>query len=409
MPRYRYDGRDAAGKFIRGIIDAGSEGAVAAQLIRMGISPITIASTEEPSEAVESLSTYFRLGYPTLQDLSFLSRQMYSLTRAGVPIVRALRVIIESSKNEILRLALGDVVLSVEEGQALGVALKRHPRVFPTIMISLINVGENSGRLDEVFLQMATHFERELDTRKRVKMAMRYPMMVVAVLLIALIIVNVVVIPAFSSFFKQFKADLPLPTLILIATSEFIMNYWMILLAGIFLSIVLWVAFLRTPKGRFWWDKTKLSIPIAGDVLKRTLLARFARSFALCLKSGVPLLESVALISRATDNVYVGEQILAMRSAIEHGGSLTSAATESRMFTALVLQMFAIGEETGEIDRLLEEVANYYDQEVDYDVKQMGDIIEPVILVILGAMVLVLALGIYLPMWNLSRAALGKN
>lgn len=410
MPRFRYDARDTNGKKVTGILDAGSDAAVASQLIRMGLSPLTITlqvGTGFPAE--DEFSAQFKIGYPSVQDLAFLSRQMYSLTRSGVPIVRSIRVVAESSKNEFLKLALNDVIVSVEEGLSLAMAMRRHPKIFPNLMIALINVGENTGSLDSVFKQLADHFERELATRMRIKSATRYPMLVIIVIFIAMVIINIVVIPAFAAFFKQFGAQLPLPTRILIAISNFTVNYWYIVLLTLALIIGTWVYYIHSPKGEYNWDKWKLKIPIFGNIIFRTLLGRFSRTFALCVRTGVPLLDSIGLIAKAIDNKYMGDKIMTMRNDIEHGASLTNSALNSKMFSPLVIQMLSIGEETGEVDRLLDEMATYYEEEVDYDVKRLGDLIEPIILGILGVMVLILALGVYLPMWDLSKAVLGSK
>jgi MSHA biogenesis protein MshG len=412
MPRFMFSGRDKLGKKREGVLDASSESIIATQLLQSGITPLSIKreETHNPSDVnMDILRQKFKLGYPTLQDLSFFSRQMYALARSGVPIVRALKVVKDSVKNECLKLALSEVVHKVEEGMALGAAISQHPHIFPELMISLIEVGENTGSLDQVFQQMSMHFERELNTRKRIKMATRYPIMVIVVLFIAVVIINLLVIPSLSSFFKQFHAQLPLPTLILIAVSDFTLHYWFLILIAI--AFLIWgtLSYVKSPRGHYNWDKWKIKIPIMGSIIFRSMLARFARSFSLCIRTGVPLLESISLISKATDNVYVGEKISRMSIDIKHGETLTAAAKNSQMFSPLVIQMFSIGEETGEIDRLLSDVANFYEEEVDYDVKQLGDLIEPVLLSILACIVLLLALGVYLPMWDLSSAALGNS
>ncbi len=392
----------------QGVIDAGTDSAVATQLIRQGLCPITIEIIKETKPVEESFFNQFKLGRPNNSDLAFLCRQMYSLTRSGVPIVRALRVVTDSSKNAFLKLALSDAIIRVEEGSSLAVAMRRHTKIFPNLMIALINVGENTGSLDAVFHQLAEHFEREVATRMRIKAAVRYPMIVLVAIGVAMVIINIIVIPAFAKFFKQFNAQLPLPTRILIAISEFFVNYWYIMLGGIALIVFLWISYINTKNGRYNWDKWKLSLPIFGSITQRLLLGRFCRTFALCFRAGVPLLESIDLMAKAINNTYMEDKISYMKTDIEHGTTITIAAINTKLFSPLVLQMMAIGEETGEVDRLLDEMALHYEEEVDYDIKRLGDLIEPIILVILGVMVLVLALGVYLPMWDLARAVLKK-
>jgi MSHA biogenesis protein MshG len=408
MPRFQYQGRNKVGKAAMGIIDGVNESAVAIELIREGTTPITIVPYVEKESAFSKLTLFFNLDAPSAQDLSFLTRQMHSLVKAGVPIVRAVQVVQESCKNYKLKVALSDVLATLESGQSLGSALRKHPNIFPTLMTALVNVGENTGSLEEVFRQLSVHFERDIQTRNQIKAAIRYPIIVIMVISLAIVVINILVIPAFARFFDQFHAQLPLPTRILIGMSNFFVNDWGVLL-GILSGIIFGVhAYIRSPKGRRQWDTLKLKIPMIGSILQRAMLARFARSFALSMRTGVPLLESIGMIARATDNVYVSEQILLMRTTIEHGESLTVSASKSEMFTPLILQMLGIGEETGEIDKLLDEVADYYEQEVDYDVKKLGDAIEPILIVMIGGMVLLLALGIFLPMWDIWKVGLGK-
>jgi MSHA biogenesis protein MshG len=408
MPRFQYRGRNKVGKPAVGIVDGVNESAVAIELIRGGTTPVSIVPYIEETSVLSKLNLFLNLDAPSVQDLSFLTRQLHSLIKAGIPIVRAVHVVKESCKNHKLKLALADVVATLESGQSFGSALRKHSLIFPTLMAALVNVGENTGSLEEVFRQLSVHFERDIRTRNQIKAALRYPIIVVIVISLAIVVINLLVIPAFASFFTQFKATLPLPTRILIGVSDFFVHYWGLLL-GIVLGIMFGVnLYLRTDKGRRQWDIIKLKIPMIGDIMRRAMLARFARSFALSIRTGVPLLESIGMIARATDNVYVSEQILLMRTSIEHGESLTVSAGKSDMFTSLILQMLAIGEETGEIDRLLDEVADYYEQEVDYDVKQLGDAIEPILIIGIGGMVLLLALGIFLPMWDIWKVALGK-
>lgn len=409
MPRFYYHGRDSVGKETRGIIEGTNVSTVSRELIEKGIIPLAIKAYSEKTSSLRSIVAQIQHEYPSLQDLIFFSRQMHSMMKAGVPIVRAVRVVIDSAKNYQLRLALLEVLASLESGLAIGVAMRKHPLVFPGLMVALVTVGENTGSLDEVFRQIAIHYEKEANIRKQIKTAVRYPITVLVVVGIAITVINIFVIPAFARFFTQFKSQLPLPTRILIATSDFFVNYWYVLLFAIIGLITAFIMYIRTRQGRYAWDKWKLSVPLIGSILRRSLLARFTRSFALCMRTGVPLLEAIGFIAKATDNVYVGEQIVSMRTYIEHGESLTVSATKSAMFTPLVLQMLAIGEETGEIDRLLDEVSNYYEDEVEYDVKRLGDLIEPILIVIIAGMVLVLALGVFLPMWDIWKVALGKS
>ena len=268
----------------------------------------------------------------------------------------------------------------------------------------MINVGENTGRLDQALLQLSQYYEQELETRKRIKTAMRYPIFVLSFISIAMIVLNVKVIPQFTSMFAKFGVDLPLPTRILISTSNFFVNYWVWLVVAFLAFLFGMKSWIGTPDGREKWDKFRLRLPIVGDIVNRAQLSRFSRTFALMLKSGVPLNQSLALSGEALGNRFLELRILEMKSAIEAGSTVSSTAIQSQIFTPLVIQMISVGEETGRIDELLLEVSDFYDREVDYDLKTLTARIEPLLLTIVAGMVLILAMGIFLPMWGMLDA-----
>jgi MSHA biogenesis protein MshG len=285
--------------------------------------------------------------------------------------------------------------------------MQMFPKVFSPLFVSMIHVGENTGRLDEALLQLANYYEQEVETRKRIKTAMRYPTFVISFIMVAMFVLNVKVIPQFSSMFARFGVDLPLPTRILIATSEFFVNYWMMMMVAMVAMGFAFKAWLNTANGREKWDKFRLRMPVVGELVNRAQLSRFSRTFALMLKAGVPLNQSLALSAEALGNKFLENRLLEMKSSIEAGGTISSTAINSGVFTPLVIQMISVGEETGRIDELLLEVADFYDREVDYDLKTLTARIEPILLVIVAGMVLILALGIFLPMWGMLDAIKG--
>lgn len=408
MAEYSYRGRNKDGESVEGILEGQSEGNIADILINDGITPIEIElfkQTDIIAQAKDILR--FNFGKPTITDLILFSRQMYSLMRAGVSIVKAIKVVADSVKNERLNFALQDTIKKLEGGQAMATCMRRHADIFPRLMISLISIGENTGNLDEVFEQISVHLERENETKRKIKSAMRYPIVVLVTIVIAVGVINLLVVPAFANFFGKFGSELPLPTKILITTSTFTVNYWYLVALSFMAAIISWIMFLRTDKGILWWDQWKLKIPLVGSIIERALLARFARSFALTSRTGVPLLEAINVISKTTENTFIAGRIGGMRESIERGESLMQAAMMSEMFPPLVLQMISVGEETGEVDRLLEEVANFYEDELDYDLKTLSQAIEPILIGIVAVMVLILALGVFLPMWDIAQVALG--
>lgn len=405
MPQFHYQARADTGRAVEGDIEAATADAAASQLMNRGVTPIRIEETHEEKDVLEELSQLLKKRRPDLADLVLFSRQMYTLTRAGVPIIRAINGLAASTRNLFMQEALQDIVSSLESGRDLANSLARHPEVFSPLFINIIHVGEESGRLDEAFLQISEYLDLERTTRERIKSATRYPIIVVCAIAIAIAIINLMVIPAFSQVFAAFKAELPLPTRILIASSDFTLTYWPHILGGLAAIIFSFRHYIKTERGSYAWGRTKLRIPIFGDIIMRTTLGRFARSFAMAIRSGVPLIQALALVARAVDNSYVESRIMVMTNGIERGDTLTKTATATGLFTPLVLQMLSVGEETGNVDDMMDEVAGFYEREVDYDLKTIGDAIEPILLVFVGIMVLVLALGVFLPMWELSNIA----
>ena len=411
MASFKYTGRDSSGGQVKGTIEAGNSSAVVEQLFRKNITPTSIsaaATNDSESLAGKDVGEIFGFNKVSLDELIIFSRQMYALMRSGVPILRAINGMSESSNSQTLKKALTNIGIQLEGGYTLSSALNQHPEIFGSLFVSLIHVGENTGQLEESFLKLTTYLEREQATRKRIKTALRYPTMVLIALFGALVILNIFVIPTFASMFTKLGAELPLATKFLISSSNFFLDYWPYMIIFCVIGYVSLRKSLKTEKGRHQWDKRKIKLPIIGSIIERSILARFSHSFGIILKSGIPMTTGLTLVADAVDNRYMEEKIITMRIAIESGESLLRAAIASKLFTPLVLQMIAVGEETGQVDELLKEVGDYYEREVDYDLSTLTARIEPLLLVVVAAMVLVLALGIFTPMWNMASAMQGK-
>jgi MSHA biogenesis protein MshG len=327
---------------------------------------------------------------------------MYSLTRSGVPIIRALAGLIESSQNPRLRQVLAGVIDGLESGRDLSGSMAQYPDVFPSLITRMVQVGENSGNLEQAFEQLGAYLEFEKHTREQVKSALRYPTFVIIAIGVAIAILSLFVIPAFEKVFTSFGAELPLPTRIILAVSDFSVTYWAHILGGMAVAFFAFKRWRKTKSGAYRWDKFKLRLPIIGSILLRSTLARFARAFSMGYGSGVPLVQSLAFTARALENHYIGTKLDEMRNHLERGETLTRSAASLHIFTPLVLQMLSVGEETGSVDAMLNEVADFYEREVEYELKNLTSAIEPILIVVIGIMVLVLALGVFLPMWNLS-------
>ncbi|KFI11956.1 type II secretion system F family protein [Vibrio coralliilyticus] len=406
MPVFSYQGRNLDGTSATGQVDAPNEEVAAESLINKGIIPTSITLGGGGRAFEFDIRTLLTPSIP-LEVLVIFCRQLYSLTKAGVPLLRSMKGLTQNSANKQLKQALEEVTLELTNGRSLSASMQMHSKVFSPLFVSMIHVGENTGRLDQALMQLANYYEQEVETRKRIKTAMRYPTFVISFIVVALFVLNVKVIPQFASMFARFGVDLPLPTRILITTSEFFVNYWAFMLAGIVSLSFAFKAWVRTEKGQEKWDKFRLRMPIIGDLVNRAQLSRFSRTFALMLKAGVPLNQSLALSAEALENKYLENRLLEMKSSIEAGGTISTTASNSQVFTPLVLQMLSVGEETGRIDELLLEAADFYDREVDYDLKTLTARIEPILLVVVAGMVLILALGIFLPMWGMLDAIQG--
>ncbi len=399
MPGFTYQGRNNQGALINGTVEAASPDAVASQLLSNNITPIDIT---EKRKVRSWLNFSHRGNRPDLDDLILFSRQMYTLMRAGVPLVRAMVGLTQSARNYYMAEAQRDILVNIESGRDLHSSIGKHPDIFSSLFVSMVRVGEETGRLDESFLLIAAYLEREKDTRERIKAALRYPAFVIIAIAIAIAIINIWVIPVFATMFASAGAILPWQTRFLLATSSIFVNWWHVMLALIFVSIIGFRSYIETEKGRYIWDRLKLRLPLVGDIIKRATLARFSRAFSMALTSGVPITQAMTVVSQSVDNEYVAGYVVSMRNGIERGDSLTRTATATEMFTPLVLQMLAVGEETGQVDELLGEVADYYEREVDYDIKNLSAAIEPVMILVIGAMVLLLALGVFLPIWDMA-------
>ncbi|GIU41039.1 MSHA biogenesis protein MshG [Shewanella sairae] len=404
MPSYQYRGRSSQGEQVKGIIDAGSESAAADQLMSRGVIPLELTLAKETKEF--SLQSLFK-GKVALEELQIFTRQMYSLTRSGIPILRAIAGLSETTHSVRMKEALDDISEQLTSGRPLSSAMNQHPDVFDALFVSMVHVGENTGKLEDAFIQLSGYIEREQETRRRIKAAMRYPIFVLIAIAIAMVILNIMVIPKFAEMFSRFGADLPWATKLLINTSSIFVNYWPVMIVGLitgFVGIRYWHS---TEKGEKQWDKWKLNIPAVGSIIERSTLSRYCRSFSMMLSAGVPMTQALSLVADAVDNAYMHDSIVGMRRGIESGESMLRVSNNSQLFTPLVLQMVAVGEETGQIDQLLNDAADFYEGEVDYDLKNLTAKLEPILIGFVACIVLILALGIYLPMWDMLNVVKG--
>lgn len=410
MPHFAYKGRNSRGELVTGVLENSDSGAVADQLLNSGVSPIEITASSAPKAlSKDGWAAQFFSEKVTIEDLLLFSRQMYALLKAGVPILRALAGLEESATRAGFASVLRSIRASLDSGRDFSTSLRRHPKIFSPFYVSMVRVGEMTGALEETFLRLFNHLEFEKEMRERVVQAIRYPMFVVIVMIVALVVINLFVIPAFAKIFAGFHAELPLMTRILIGFSDFMIKYWSLLLGVAVGAVAGFRVWVSTVSGRYQWDHIILRIPIAGKIVLKATLARFARSLSISLKSGVPVVQALSVVAQVVDNKYLGHRVEQMRDGVERGESVLRTAVTTGIFTPIVIQMIAVGEESGDLDELLAEVADMYQREVEYELKNLSAQIEPILIIMLGILVTILALGVFLPIWDLGQAAMSNR
>jgi MSHA biogenesis protein MshG len=409
VPQFAYRGRDARGGLVSGKLEGADSGAVADQLLAIGVTPVDIQPAGEGA-GLEVPEWWRRLAAPPVSDVDVMlfSRQMYALLKAGVPIMRALAGLQQSTANRSLAEVIGDLRTSLDAGRELSAAMRSHPKIFSPFYISVIRIGEATGELDQSFNRMFEYMEFDKEIRDRIKAAVRYPIIVLVVIAAAVAIVNFAVIPAFAKIFAAQKVALPLLTQFLIGMSNVFLAYWPVMLVALAAAIFGGQLYVGTEQGRYQWDRWKLRLPLAGPIILKATLARFARGMSLAIRAGVPIVQAMSVVSEVVANAHMSLRIQHMRDGVERGESVLRTANASGIFTPVVLEMIAVGEETGELDNLMTEVADMDEREVDYEIKNLAANIEPILTIALGVMVLILALGVFLPIWNLGGVMLKK-
>lgn len=407
MPTFAYTARDEAGTRVEGALEATDTSALAAALSAQGLLLVKANPKREGEEGFLGTLKARWLNKPIGPvDLLLFCRQLATLLKAGVPLLRSLKGLEESTQKQRFADVLNGLQHELESGRELSLSMKHQPRVFSNYMVNMVRVGELTGRLPEIFNGLAAQINFERDNRERISQALRYPIFVLSTAFAAIIAVNILVIPAFAKVYRGLKAELPVLTKVLITISDFAVTYWPILLSVGTVALVGGWGFLnRTDAGRRVRDGMILHIPIVGSMVHRAALARFTKSFGLALESGVPVVEALSAALETADNIILSERIAGMRVSAERGESLARAAKATGVFTPTILQMIAVGEETGALGEMMNEVAEYYQKEVDYAIKGLAAQMEPILILVLGGIILLFALGVFLPLWDLSRVA----
>ena len=405
MEIYEYKGRNNRGEIMQGSIESSNTQAVAAWMLTGGITPIQIKVKPSLKEQPKWLRSLQGEGALKPNDLLMFTRQIGTMVKAGVPILKALEGIQKSTTNRVMIEMLQSIRADLDKGMDLSNAMARHPTFFNDYYINMVRVGEGAGQLEEIFKRLFQQLEFDKHMKQKIKGALRYPSFVMIAILIAISILSIWVIPVFAKVYGTMHIILPPLTRFLIGLSDFSVHYWWAVLMAVGLTIYLFRSYTATPNGRYKWDKFKLKLPVAGNILTKATMARFCLSFATANKSGMPLIDTFTLVSRVVENGFYEQRILQMREGVERGESMLRVTQSSSIFTPLELQMISVGEETGEMDSMLEQVAQMYQEEVEYDIGRLSESIEPIMLGAMGVLVGILLLGIFLPLWDFTQIA----
>ena len=393
-----------SGEFITGFINADTEEDASFQLLDSGIQAeqLKIAS---PYEIIKEKLTNFNKKYSKvkLPDLIVFTRQFATLFSSGIPVIVILKRLYYQAVNPKLKECLEKIYSDVEAGSSLSHAFGRHEDIFSPLYVNMIHVGEEGGVLDIVLERLASILETDLETKNRIKTATRYPKMVIGALVVAFIILITFVIPKFVNLFGKFNTKLPLPTRILIGINNFVQHYWWIVLIIFVVIIVAYKKTIKTEKGKYKFDHMILKIPIIGKLIHKIYISRTTRILGLLYQSGIAITTSFEIVSEVSGNLLMKEDILKIKSNVATGKSLAMSFEESDYFPLVVADMISAGEETGKLDEMLFKIADYYDQEIDYSIKTLSAAIEPILLIFIAAMVMLLALGVFLPMWDMIK------
>ncbi len=384
-----------------GILESPGRDAAAIQLSQLGYLPVRIqeATGWDWRESLKTLEE--SLTQVTPQDKIILTRQMATLIDAGLSFVAVFDALIDQTANPRLRGILTQVRRDVEGGMRFSDSLAKHSAVFDELYVSMVRAGEEAGALDEMLSRLASLAEHDAEVRARIKSATRYPKIVIVALVAAFVVLTVFVLPRFTAMYAQFNATLPLPTRIMIGISNMVQSHGLVLLAVVVAAFVGAGYYVRSESGRPVWDAFKLKLPIFGPIFLKSALSKFARVFGTLNRCGLPALQALEIVSKTVNNVAVSRAIDAVQDGARQGKGIVQPMRATKLFPSGVLQMVAIGEETGQLEPMLMKVSEYYDREVDYSLRTLATSIEPLLLAVIGGGVLFLALAIFLPWWNL--------
>jgi type IV pilus assembly protein PilC len=399
MATFKYTVRDKAGQTVDGTLEGEGKEAVSNRLRQMGY---VVVSLEETGGGIIGQMNQIKFGTGVKpKDITIFARQFSTMINAGLSLTKCLSILGQQTESEGLRTVIAQVGKDVEAGQSLSDSMSRHPKVFPSIMVNMVRAGETGGVLDEVLGRVADHFERDQQLKGKIKSAMTYPIAMGGLVLIILVAMMIFVVPVFQSMFASMGGQLPFATQILVDISEGIRSWpGLIALVAVITANVTFRWWKATESGRLIWDTIKLRLPVFGPLIRKLALARFTRTFGTLVSAGVPILSALEIVGATSGNEVVAQAVKKIRSAIKEGETIAKPLSESPVFPSMLVQMIAVGEETGALDAMLNKVADFYDEEVSSAVDGLTSLIEPLMMASLGVVVGGIVIALYLPMFQ---------
>jgi type IV pilus assembly protein PilC len=399
MPEtYTYRVRNRQGAMLTGELEADSRDLVLSKIREQGLIPLEVKVKSKGMQREIKFLTRKKI---KLKYLSVFSRQFATMINSGLPLLRALAIIEQQTESKELARVIGVVRTDVEQGQSLSEALSKHPKAFSKLYVSMVKAGEAGGVLDSVLLRLADTLEREVELRRKIKSAMAYPVVVLVIVVLILSAMLLFLVPQFKTLFAGLGGTLPVPTRILLAVSDAFKKYFLYIVLAIGVMVFLFRRWKRTPRGRRAVDRLKLKVPVFGPLFHKTALARFSRTLGALSRSGVPLLQSLDIVADTVQNEMVGDAVRELKASVKEGEGLAAPLARQEIFPPMVVQMLAVGEETGALDTMLEKIADFYDEEISATVDALTALIEPLLIVAVGGTVGLIVVSLYLPMFKL--------
>lgn len=397
-PLYEYEAVNASGESIKGVIEVERSNMVARQLKESGYYVTSIREVQEKKEIGNLFQTGKRV---KTKDLTIFSHQFAAMIDAGISLIDALNILYEETEHPKLKEIIREIQEDIETGSSLSEAMSKHPKVFPKLYCQLIRAGETGGVLNTVLNQLAAHYDRQDEINGKVKSALYYPLTILGIAILVVIFLMVFIVPSFVTMFSDFGADLPGPTKMLLGASDFLRSYWWLLILIISSIAALLYSYRKTPKGEFRLDKLMLDIPVIGDLMRKVILSRFASTLAILLGSGVDLLSSLSIVEEVVGNKVYSNTLVDARGQVREGVNFSRPLSDSPYFPSMVIQMLKIGEESGNLEMMLNKISIFYDREVENAVEGSISLIEPAMIVFLAVLVGFIVISIVLPMFDM--------